>query len=97
LQSLENYGRKFDRVLPLLFQSHQAVDDEEFTNFIKTLLVSYDHGLPGCKGEPTTIKRANLIWHWCPKHKAWTIHTPAQCKGTDWKPKPTQEPTQDKE
>ena len=25
-------------------------------------------------GKPTTH-------HWCPNHKAWCVHTPAQCKG----------------
>jgi len=47
LQSLENYGRRFDRILPLLFQAYQSVDDEAFNRFIQSLLVAYDHGLPG--------------------------------------------------
>jgi len=58
LQSLENYGRKFDRVLPLLFQSYQAVDDEEFANFIETLLVAYDHGLPSCIKDGEELMRS---------------------------------------
>jgi len=48
LQSLENYGRKAERVLPLLFQSFLAVDDEEFVAYIRHLLMQYDHGHPNC-------------------------------------------------
>jgi len=33
----------------------------------------------------------------CPKHIAWTIYTPAECKGTDWKKDQTKEPTQNQE
>jgi hypothetical protein len=24
-------------------------------------------------------------YHWCPMHNAWTMHTPAECKGTYYK------------
>ena len=74
LQSLENYGRRFDRILPLLFQAYQSVDDEEFNRFIQSLLVAYDHGLPGCikdgeqlmhdrEREPLTVVLGGVIRH----------------------------------
>ena len=58
LQSLENYGRRFDRILPLLFQAYLSVDDEEFQNFIKFLLIAYDHGLPGCIRDGEQLMRS---------------------------------------
>ena len=59
LQSLENYGRRFDRILPLLFQAYQSVDVEEFNRFIQSILIAYDHGLPGCiKGSEQLMRSA---------------------------------------
>ena len=31
-------------------------------------------------GESKTKKVDGKTYHWCPKHKAWTIHLPAECK-----------------
>lgn len=58
LQSLENYGRKFDRILPLLFQSYSKVEDEEFNRFIQTLLLAYEHGMHNCVKDGEELMRA---------------------------------------
>jgi len=48
LQSLENYGKTFDNLLPILFQSYLQVEDQEFQDYIKHLMMQYDYGYPGC-------------------------------------------------
>ena len=25
-------------------------------------------------------------WHWCPKHEAWVMHKPSECKGLGFRP-----------
>ena len=43
-------------------------------------------------GEESKVKRVNgKDYHWCPYHKAWTIHTAEQCKLKDRKPKAEEE------
>jgi hypothetical protein len=48
LQVLQNYGRPYDRILPILFQAYRNVDDDDFLHYIKNLESSYDHGIVGC-------------------------------------------------
>jgi len=40
--------------------------------------------VPPKSGEPSTKKMysdgKNKIYHWCPHHNQWTIHTAAECK-----------------
>ena len=37
--------------------------------------------------EPRTKTVNEKVYHWCNKHQAWTLHTPAECKGVDFKPR----------
>jgi hypothetical protein len=32
------------------------------------------------EGEPKAKKVGGKDYHWCPKHKAWTVHSPDECK-----------------
>ena len=38
------------------------------------------------EGEPKKKDWKGKPMHWCPKHKAWTRHTPEQCEGIAFKP-----------
>jgi hypothetical protein len=31
------------------------------------------------QGKPSTFVRGNKTYHWCHKHRMWTIHTPEEC------------------
>jgi len=35
-------------------------------------------------GEPTTVQKNEITYHWCPNHKAWTAHKPEEHKGKDF-------------
>jgi hypothetical protein len=38
--------------------------------------------VPPKAGKPTKFVRNKKTYNWCPKHLAWTIHTPEECKLT---------------
>ena len=41
-------------------------------------------------GDPKTMDKNGKTYHWCPHHKAWTLHTAENCrmsKEFDWKMK----------
>lgn len=44
--------------------------------------------VPPQKGEKHTKKVNKKTYHWCHNHKAWTIHSPAECKGVQAKYEP---------
>lgn len=31
------------------------------------------------KSKMVTVKNKEKLFHWCPKHEQWTIHTPSEC------------------
>jgi hypothetical protein len=37
--------------------------------------------VPPKEGEPHTKKMRQKTYHWCPNHKAWTVHSPSECNG----------------
>jgi hypothetical protein len=39
--------------------------------------------VPPKAGKPTKFMRNKKTYHWCPKHSAWTIHTPEEFKLTN--------------
>ncbi len=41
--------------------------------------------VPPKEGEPKTKEIDGKVYHWCPKHDAWTRHTPQECKGKGYK------------
>jgi hypothetical protein len=49
--------------------------------------------VPPTGKEPKTKKVGKKTYHWCKTHKAWTIHTEADCKGIDYKGSPTSKKT----
>jgi hypothetical protein len=41
--------------------------------------------VPPASNATTTKVFEDRVYHWCGTHKAWTMHTPAECKGVDFK------------
>lgn len=39
---------------------------------------------PPKEGERSEKDNNSRKYHWCPKHKMWTVHSPQECKGTGY-------------
>jgi hypothetical protein len=53
--------------------------------------------VPPKEGDKKTIKKGEKTYHWCPNHKAWTIHKPSDCKGVALKKDDTNKKEDDKD
>jgi hypothetical protein len=41
--------------------------------------------VPPASSDPTSKVFEDRTYYWCPNHKSWTMHSPAECKGADYK------------